>query len=102
MLHPPPPQLGVPWVALQGMLQPPQFCTSAVMLVSQPAVLSQSAKPALHENVQLPLVHAGVAFGAGGQTLPQLPQLVSEPVVAVSQPLAGFVSQSPKPGLQLV
>jgi hypothetical protein len=47
--------------------------------------------------VQMPPVHAANAFGTL-QTWPHVPQLFESPAVEVSHPVAGFMSQSVKPG----
>jgi hypothetical protein len=49
----------------------------------------------------IPAVQAGVPF-AVEQISPQTPQLLTLVLVLVSQPLAGFESQSAKPGAQAV
>jgi hypothetical protein len=77
----------------------PQFMLSLVTTVSQPLAgfMSQSAKPALHAPTRhVPPVHAPVALG-GRHTTPQPPQCVAVVASEVSQPLVGFMSQSPKP-----
>jgi len=71
--------------------------------VSQPlaALPSQSPSPGLHvETPQAPATQFGVPLD-DGQTLPHWPQLLMLVAVLVSQPLAGFPSQSPKPAPQL-
>ncbi len=50
---------------------------------------------------QVPLVQVGEALAGTGHALPHAPQLAMEVLVVVSHPLAGFLSQSPKPGLQV-
>ena len=83
--------------------QAPQLLTSLLVFVSQPStgLLLQSAKPGLQDaTVQTPTVQAGVPF-ATKQTRPQAPQLLTLVVILTSQPLAGLLSQSAKPGLQL-
>src|SRR5690606_30992042 len=50
------------------------------------AAPSQSAKPALQSKPHVPPTHVGIAFGGVGQTLPQVPQLVSAPLVSMHAP----------------
>src|SRR4051812_27443486 len=80
-----------------------QLFTSLVEFDSQPfcALPSQSLNGAVH----IPMAHAlfthdWLAF-ASAHFMPQAPQLLASPVVAISHPLAGFLSQSPKPWLQV-
>ncbi len=90
----------VAWVVLQTLPHAPQLLV-VVVAVSQPftALPSQSAKPGAHvilhvEATQVPVpplwLHA----------LPHAPQLLGSFVRLISQPLAGFASQSAKPALQ--
>ncbi len=99
--HAPALQIEEALASAQAVPQAPQFLASVSVLTSQPlaAFLSQSAKPALHEVVHVPLVHASPWFGPAVQTLPQAPQLRSSVVVLTSQPLAAPRSQSRKPRL---
>jgi hypothetical protein len=95
-------QLAVPFALLHFVPQLPQFATLEPVFTSQPFVdtLSQLAKPELQvDSVHVPVEHDAAAFGRL-QDAPQAPQLVSV-VSAVSQPLAEFPSQSPRPLLQL-
>lgn len=94
-------QIGVPPEAGQALPHVPQFFGSCCTLVSQPlfATESQLSKPALHwANWQVPVEHEAVAL-AMAHTLPQEPQSVSV-LSDASQPVAGLLSQSPKPELQ--
>jgi hypothetical protein len=65
----------------------PQASWLLVRKVSQPALLSQSPRPALHAKPHVPLVHAGVAFGTAGHTCPQAPQLSGFEAVLTQAPL---------------
>jgi len=67
-------------------------------LVSQPFFVfpSQSLKLPLHTGVQTPATQDVVPF-AFVQEMPQPPQLLTSPVVAVSQPFFGLLSQSENP-----
>jgi hypothetical protein len=83
---------------------PLQLLGSSPVLTSQPlaGLRSQSAKPAMHDTItHMPLTHAVEARARVHARLhaPQCAMLVER---LVSQPLAGFVSQSPKLGLQRV
>ena len=82
--------------------QLPQFALSLVVFTSHPLPdrLSQFAKPALHTKVHWLLEHIGVAFWAGGHTVPQLPQLFASEVGFTSQPLAFMPSQLRNGGVQ--
>jgi hypothetical protein len=64
-------------VPVHGRLQPPQCVVDVRVSASQPlpALPSQSAKPVLHENPQLPPLQVVEALPRVGQTLPQVPQL---------------------------
>ena len=91
------------WPAAQGAPQPPQWLRSMVRFTSQPssALLLQLPKPA----AQAPMVHApaaqpAVPFGME-HSRPQTPQFAASVEVVVSQPLAGLLSQLPKPSRQL-
>jgi hypothetical protein len=67
----------------------PQLAVLEAMFVSQPFVCllpSQSANPAAHVPLHVPLVQARVAMLLGEQVLPQTPQLLTSVPVAVSQP----------------
>jgi hypothetical protein len=71
--------------------------------VSQPLAgfMSQSAKPALHDpTVHTPMTHVAVAL-TSEHARPHIPQWSTLTRVSTSQPLAGFMSQSAKPALQL-
>ena len=82
----------------------PQLVADVLRLVSQPlaAFASQLPKPALHAaTAHAPLVHAGVALGSE-HARPHAPQWLTALRVLVSQPLATFMSQSPKPAAQVM
>jgi hypothetical protein len=78
----------------------PQFVALPSRLTSHPlvALLSQSAKPALHEIAQAPIAQRGVPL-AELQVRPHAPQAVAVALRSVSQPLPALPSQSPKPAL---
>ncbi len=79
--------------------QAPQLAKEVRVSTSQPLALfmSQSTKPAMQLEPQAPAVHVGVALLGATQRSPQRPQLDTSLVSAVSQPLALFMSQLPKP-----
>ncbi len=81
----------------------PQRAGSVFRFASQPfaGFPSQSAKPVLHENPQVPVEHVASAFAGAVHALPQRPHAAVLPDSEVSQPLDRVPSQSPKPGLQL-
>jgi hypothetical protein len=82
----------------QTLLQPPQLLLSLVRSAHE---FPHPVNPALQlAAVQAPLEQAAVPLGIAAQALPQLPQLFRLVWRLVSHPLAGFWSQSPKPGLQ--
>ncbi len=75
----------------------PQFESLVAVSASQPLAgfMSQSAKPALHTPTpQRPATHEAVAFCAV-HALAHAPQFAGLALRSVSQPLAGFASQSP-------
>ena len=79
--------------------QPPQWATVLVVLTSQPlaAFMSQLAKPAEHAaTVHAPAAQPAVPL-ATAQVRPHIPHAVGVVLRLVSQPLAGFMSQSAKP-----
>ncbi len=78
-----------------GTPQPPQLA-SVRRLVSQPlfALLSQLAKPAVHEGEQVPAAQVVVPLPFE-HAVPQVPQL-DVVLSGASQPLPGSKSQSPK------
>jgi len=81
----------------------PQCDTAVRRSVSHPLVgfMSQSPKPALHAPIaQAPVAHKAVPLG-GAHRAPHRPQLPVSERVSVSQPLAGFMSQSAKPASQV-
>ena len=80
----------------------PQWSLAVRVSVSQPLVTlpSQSTKPALHATAQRPAAHAGVPLAAL-HALPHIPQWAAVVERSVSQPLAGFMSQSPKPAVHV-
>lgn len=85
--------------------QPPQLFTSLLELISQPSVDKplQSLNGAVQTVVdvpQMPAVQVAVAPN-GGQTLPQIPQLLISVFVFISQPLAVLPSQLAKPALHV-
>jgi hypothetical protein len=83
--------------------QRPQLFAVVLRLVSQPlaALPSQSPKPVLQVRRHAPVVHAAVWFGPAVHVRPHAPQLVTLVLVLVSQPLAAFMSQLPKPAVQV-
>ena len=92
-VHVPIAHTALPLVLLQPLPQAPQLFGSLARGVSQPlpGFLSQSPKPLTHvPAVQSEFTQAAVAFGSGGQTLPQWPQLTRSWLASVSQP--SFVS----------
>jgi hypothetical protein len=98
----PPAQVAPAFAKEQAIPQPPQFIALERVSVSQPfiALLSQLAKPALQApSAQLPPAQLAAAF-AKEHTVPQVPQFITLALVSVSQPLAGFMSQLPKPVAQ--
>jgi hypothetical protein len=79
--------------------QAPQLFGSLVVLTSHPvdASLSQSAKPALHEDTAQ-LDAAQIPFACAGlHGMPHPPQLAMSLVVSTSHPVDAFPSQSEKP-----
>lgn len=96
--------VGVPLATKQVIPQPPQWFVSVVVVVSQPFIElpSQSRLPAAHiDTPQVLLRHAGVP-PCGGQTMPQVPQLLTFDVVLISHPFATLRSQLAKPTLQVI
>jgi hypothetical protein len=88
----------------QRLPHAPQLFGSFESACSQPlaGLRSQSAKPDAHDTMtHAPLTHAVEAL-ARLHARPHAPQCVMLVFRLVSQPLAGFVSQSPKLGLQRV
>ncbi len=83
----------------QLVAQVPQCAALLLRSTSQPllATPSQSAKPLLQVNPQVPLPQVAVALARAGHALPQAPQFVSDVVTFTSQPLADARSQSAKP-----
>jgi hypothetical protein len=61
---------------MQAIPQLPQFKDEVKVFTSQPSLESplQLAKPGLHRNPQVPLLHVGVAFAGCGQTFEHAPQ----------------------------
>ena len=83
----------------QTVPQAPQLVLLVLVLTSQPlaASPSQSAKPAAQAaSVQAPALQRVVALGSA-QARPHPPQWAALVAVSVSQPLAAWLSQSPKP-----
>jgi hypothetical protein len=96
ILHVDPTHVPVPPDWLQPLPQPPQLFASLVVLISQPfpALLSQSAKPELHDEIEhVDPEHASVALFVL-HALPQPPQLFLSVAVLTSQPFAPLPSQS--------
>jgi hypothetical protein len=95
MPHCPATQLGVPPVAEQMFPQVPQLLTSVPVWVSQPLVISASQLlyPAAQVMLHVELEQAGVPWLLL-QAAPQIPQLVAEVLVSISQPLDATASQS--------
>ena len=96
-----------PPAMLHGFAQPPQLLASVFRLISHPfdALWSQSSKPVLHDVTEQTkpvevLLHASVAWLVL-HVLPHAPQLLVV-VIAVSQPFAGLLSQSAKPGAHVI
>jgi hypothetical protein len=102
MVHAPATQRAEAFGRAQGLPHPPQWVSEVRVSASQPLPLlpSQSAKPGSHiETRHTPSRQTGVP-PAVGHAFPQRPQCVRLVAVDTSQPLAGFMSQSAKPGLQ--
>jgi hypothetical protein len=80
----------------------PQCETDVRVSTSHPseAFALQSPKPVLQVNPQVPALQVVAALAAPAQVRPHIPQCVVELLRLVSQPLAAFPSQSPKPELQ--
>ena len=100
-----PPVQSAPALAkLQVLPQVPQFPTLPLRSASQPSarVPLQLPNPGLQPPIaQVPAVQAGAAL-AKEQAFPQVPQLVTEVAVLISQPFALVLSQLEKPALQVV
>jgi hypothetical protein len=104
MTHPPVEHAAVACASEHARRHIPQCVADVLRLVSQPLAgfVSQSPKPAAHAaTAHVPFVHAGVAL-ASEQARPQAPQWLTALRVLVSQPLATFMSQSPKPVAQAI
>jgi hypothetical protein len=88
---------------LHTMPQPPQWEALLWMSTSQPLLMSpsQSAVPATQRVLHTPAEHSGVVPMGPVQVLPQVPQARSEERRFSSQPSAGLLLQSAKPGLQV-
>ena len=108
----PSPQIGPPptqapfeqaWSPEHTCPHAPQLVGSVVVLISQPstALPLQLADPAWHVSTHVWLLQTFVAPGTTPQTVPHVPQLSGENKFA-SQPSAGLLLQSAKPGLQIV
>jgi len=91
------------WPVGQARLQPPQWLCETRVSISQPspAIMSQSAKPALQVSEQTPEEQRGVAWGPATQGARQPPQLDTSVLRSASQPLATLPSQSPRPPPQV-
>ena len=90
----------VPFATKHCALHAPQLFTLVRVLISQPSdtMLLQSAKPALHEPMRhAPLLQTDVPLAAV-HCVPQPPQFPASAAMLTSQPLAGLLSQSAKPG----
>jgi hypothetical protein len=100
--HVVPMHAGVPFCTEQTVPHPPHALTLLVVAVSQPfaALASQLPKPAAHAMVHVPLTQVGDPFTLL-QTLPHAPQLVTDVLVLVSQPLPTLASQFANGVLQL-
>jgi hypothetical protein len=101
--HVPPTHEVVALGRLQARPQAPQCAAVVLRSVSQPlaALPSQLPRPIAQVVVpQTPIVHAGVPV-IEEHALPQVRQCATELLRSASQPLALFVSQLPKPALQL-
>src|SRR4051812_22033672 len=88
---------------LQTWPHMPQLFGSAPVFFSQPLATmpSQSWKPGLHvPTAHMPFTQAGVPL-AIMHLVPQPPQLFGSFCVLISQPSAGCMSQSLKPGLHM-
>ena len=94
--HPPPAQLGVPFVALQAAVQAPQFSALVLVFVSQPlpTLLSQLSKGAVQAMPQTLLAQLGVP-PEELQAVSHTPQFNGVTLRSVSQPLASTPSQLP-------
>jgi hypothetical protein len=97
-------QLAVPLTLEQACPQLPQWSGSAAVWISQPlrALLSQSAKPGLHEAIaHSPWAHTALAL-ARLHGWPQPLQFCGSVASAASQPFDGSLSQLPKPEAQTI
>jgi len=91
--------------AMHGRPHAPQLHASVSTSASQPlaAFMSQSPKPGrvAHPGTpHVPATQTPATPDAAGHALPQRPQWLAFSLSSASQPLVGFVSQSPKPGSQ--
>jgi hypothetical protein len=95
-------QAGVPPCGGQTVPHMAQLLTFDVVLISQPlaTLVSQLAKPTLHEIVHIPLMHPGVPLFVL-HPAPQDPQCCVLVFRFVSHPLAATPSQSPNPALHI-
>ena len=80
------------------MSQRPQ-CVALVCVSTHAS--PQRVKPVLQVKPHAPAAQVAVPFAGAGQTIPQRPQCMTVVLVSVSQPLAAFMSQLPKPALQV-
>ena len=97
----PPTHAGIPLAIAHAVAHPPQCAASVCVFDSQPlaALMSQSAKPALHApNTHAPPTQDALAL-LTAHTLPHAPQFAALVRVSASQPFAGWLSQSAKPSL---
>ena len=91
---------GVPFEPLHALPHDPQFDALVLVFTSQPlaALMSQSAKPALHAMAHTLFEQEGVPFELL-QIVPQEPQFTALVLVFTSQPFAALMSQLAKPAL---
>ena len=88
----------------QAMLHPPQCDALTAVFTSHPLAVfaSQLAKPVVQApSPHMPPTQVAAPFAGVGQTIPQRPQCATVVLVFTSQPLAAFMSQLPKPALQV-
>ena len=103
MLHVPELQLGVPFWALQTVVQLPQCAGSLEKFVSQPLPTLPSQLPDDGPQVmaQEPRLQLGVPF-TELHALPQKPQWLVLVCRFISQPLSALASQLPNPDAQAI
>jgi hypothetical protein len=100
--HAPRLHVAVAFAPLHTAPHPPQFPRLVLVFVSQPLFgrPSQFAKLPVQTGVHTPATQLVVPF-AFVQAMPHPPQLLTSPVVGVSQPFFGLPSQSEKPAEQV-